>query len=130
MDSHSKEERQAIRDVVRGLCKDFPDAYWREIDKKEEYPQAFIDALTASGHLAALIPEEYEGAGMGITEASIVLEEINRSGGNSAACHAQMYIMGTLLRHGNAQQKKKYLPPIEHGQLPWRRSVPIMYICA
>jgi acyl-CoA dehydrogenase len=116
-DSSVTDDRQAIREAVRNLCKDFPDAYWREVDKKEQYPQAFIDAVTASGYLAALIPEEYGGAGLGITEASIILEEINRSGGNSGACHAQMYIMGTLLRHGSEDQKRRYLPGIAKGEL-------------
>ena len=110
-------DRQAIREAVRKLCKDFPDAYWREVDKKEQYPQSFVDTLTASGYLAALIPDEYGGAGMGITEASIILEEINRSGGNSGACHAQMYTMGTLLRHGSEEQKRRYLPAIARGEL-------------
>ena len=117
MDVPTKEERTAIRESVRQLCRDFPDAYWREVDKKELYPHAFVDALTKSGYLAALIPEEYGGAGLGITEASIILEEINRSGGNSTACHAQMYIMGTLLRHGGEEQKRRYLPGIARGEL-------------
>jgi acyl-CoA dehydrogenase len=112
-----KADREAIRLAVRALCKDFPDAYWREGDKTEQYPQAFVQALTASGYLAALIPEEYGGAGLGVTEASIILEEINRSGGNSGACHAQMYTMGTLLRHGNEQQKRRYLPALARGEL-------------
>ena len=117
MESSVTEDRQAIREAVRTLCRDFPDAYWREVDKKEQYPQAFVDALTASGYLAALIPEEYGGSGLGITEASIILEEMNRSGGNSGACHAQMYIMGALLRHGNEEQKRRYLPLIAKGEL-------------
>ena len=117
MDVSTKEERQAIRDSVRQLCRDFPDAYWREVDKKEEYPLAFVEALTKTGYLAALIPEEYSGAGLGVTEASIILEEINRSGGNSGACHAQMYTMGTLLRHGSEEQKRRYLPAIARGEL-------------
>jgi acyl-CoA dehydrogenase len=117
MESSVAEDRQAIREAVRALCRDFPDAYWRELDKKEEYPQAFVDALTASGYLAALIPEEYGGAGLGITEASIILEEINRSGGNPGACHAQMYVMGALLRHGSEEQKRRYLPLIAKGEL-------------
>jgi len=117
MNTSIAEDRQAIREAVRSLCRDFPDPYWREVDKKEEYPQRFIDVLTASGYLAALIPEEYGGAGLGITEASIILEEINRSGGNSGACHAQMYIMGTLLRHGSEEQKRRYLPGIARGDL-------------
>ncbi len=111
------EEKQAIRQSVRELCKDFPDEYWRKIDKAEAYPDAFVKALTASGYLAALIPEEYGGAGMGITEAGIILEEINRSGGNPGACHAQMYTMGTLLRHGSEEQKRRYLPQIARGDL-------------
>ena len=115
--SASNEERQAIRDAVRKICAGFPDAYWREIDKAGEYPEAFVKALTASGFLAALIPEEYEGAGLGIVEGSIILEEINRSGGNALACHAQMYTMGTLLKHGSAEQKKRYLPSIARGEL-------------
>jgi acyl-CoA dehydrogenase len=111
------EDLQAIRDNVRALCKDFPDTYWREIDKKEAYPNEFVKALTESGYLAALIPEEYGGSGLGITEAGVILEEINHSGGNSGACHAQMYTMGTLLRHGSAEQKKLYLPQIAQGKL-------------
>ena len=111
------EDIQAIRENVRALCRDFPDAYWREIDKKKEYPQDFVKALTESGYLAALIPEEYGGSGLGITEAGVILEEINHSGGNSGACHAQMYTMGTLLRHGSDEQKRRYLPAIARGEL-------------
>ena len=117
MEISTQEERQAIRESVRELCRDFPDAYWREVDRNENYPQAFVEALTRSGHLAALIPEEYGGAGYGITDASIILEEINRSGGNSGACHAQMYTMGTLLRHGSEEQKRRYLPGIARGEI-------------
>jgi acyl-CoA dehydrogenase len=112
-----REERQAIRDAVRRLCSGFPDTYWREIDRREEYPHAFVKALTDSGYLAALIPQEYEGAGLGMVEASIILEEINRSGGNALACHAQMYTMGTLLKHGSPEQKRRYLPAIARGEL-------------
>src|SRR5438128_2524654 len=112
-----QEARQSIREEVRKLCQDFPDRYWQDVDKHEKYPQEFVDALTESGYLAALIPEEYGGAGLGITEASIILEEINRSGGNSAVCHAQMYTMGTLLRHGSDEQKRRYLPAIAQGKL-------------
>ncbi len=108
---------QDLREAVRRLCKRFPDEYWRKIDKSEQYPDEFVGALTASGYLAALIPEAYGGSGLGITEASIILEEVNRSGGNSAACHAQMYTMGTLLRHGSEAQKQKYLPRIAAGEL-------------
>ncbi|MSO18945.1 MAG: acyl-CoA dehydrogenase [Acidobacteria bacterium] len=111
------EDQLAIRGAVRELCRDYPDAYWREVDKAERYPKEFIDALTKSGYLAALIPEEYGGAGLGLTDASIILEEMNRSGCNSGACHAQMYIMGTLLRHGNDRQKKQYLPGIASGEI-------------
>jgi len=111
------EDLQAIRENVRALCRDFPDTYWREGDKKGEYPQDFVKALTESGYLAVLIPEEYGGSGLGITEAGIILEEINHSGGNSGACHAQMYTMGTLLRHGSEEQKRRYLPGIAKGEL-------------
>lgn len=111
------EDLQAIRENVRALCRDFSDTYWRETDKKAEYPQDFVKALTESGYLAALIPEEYGGSGLGITEAGVILEEINHSGGNSGACHAQMYTMGTLLRHGSDEQKRRYLPAIARGEL-------------
>src|ERR1039458_8388520 len=111
------EELRAIRENVHAICQDFPDTYWREVDKKEEYPQDFVNALTSSGYLASLIPEEYGGAGLGITEAGIILEEVNRSGGNAGACHAQMYTMGTLLRHGSDAQKRAYLPKIASGAL-------------
>ena len=117
MESSVQEARQSIREEVRRLCKDFPDTYWQDVDKHEKYPQEFVDTLTTSGYLAALIPEEYGGAGLGVTEASIILEEINRAGGNSGACHAQMYTMGTLLRHGNEEQKRRYLPAIAGGEL-------------
>jgi acyl-CoA dehydrogenase len=113
----SEEDRQAIREAIRKICAAFPDAYWRDVDKAGAYPQRFVDALTASGYLATLIPEEYGGAGLGITEAGIILEEINRSPGNGLACHAQMYTMGTLLRHGSDEQKRRYLPKIASGEL-------------
>ena len=90
---------------VRQLCGRFPDEYWQKLDKEEAYPAEFVQAMTDAGYLAALIPEAYGGVGVGITEASIILEEVHRSGGNAAACHAQMYIMGTLLRHGSDEQK-------------------------
>ena len=106
-----------IRDAVRDLCTRFPDSYWRESDKQRTYPEEFVKALTEAGWLAALIPEQYGGSGLGITEASIILEEIQRAGGNGAACHAQMYTMGTLLRHGSAAQKERYLPKIATGEL-------------
>ena len=106
-----------LRYGVRKLCERFGDGYWREIDEQRAYPDAFVRAMTDAGYLAILIPEVYGGSGLGIREASIVLEEINRSGGNAAACHAQMYIMGTLLRHGSEEQKRLYLPKIAAGEL-------------
>jgi acyl-CoA dehydrogenase len=106
-----------LRQAVRDLCSRYPDAYWRDLDARREYPREFVDALTKAGYLAALIPEAYGGSGLGVTEASVILEEINRSGGNAGACHAQMYIMGTLLRHGSDAQKHQYLPQIASGEL-------------
>ena len=106
-----------LRSGVRALCREFPDAYWRELDAKRAYPEGFVKALTDAGYLAALIPEEYGGSGLGVTEASIIMEEINRSGANAGACHAQMYTMGTLLRHGSDAQKRTYLPKIASGEL-------------
>ena len=111
------ELHEDLRHAVRDLCKAFPDSYWRELDAARAYPDAFVKALTDAGYLAALIPEEYGGSGLGITEASIILEEINRSGGNAGACHAQMYTMGTLLRHGSDAQKRELLPKIATGEL-------------
>ena len=108
---------QDLRQGVRQLCGRYGDEYWRELDKAEAYPTAFVQAMTAAGYLAALIPEDYGGIGLGITEASIILEEIHRCGGNAAACHAQMYIMGTLLRHGSEKQKSEFLPKIASGEL-------------
>ncbi|MES2102035.1 MAG: acyl-CoA dehydrogenase family protein, partial [Pseudomonadota bacterium] len=107
-----------IRDAVRQLCAEFPDEYHRKIDEKRGYPEAFVDALTKAGWLAAMIPTEYGGSGLGLSEATVVMEEINRSGGNSGACHGQMYNMGTLLRHGSKAQKDLYLPKIASGE--WR----------
>ncbi len=109
---------QEIRDAVRALCAGFPDEYHRQVDACRAYPEAFVDALTKAGWMAALIPQEYGGSGLGLTEASVIMEEINRSGGNSGACHGQMYNMGTLLRHGSEQQKRLYLPKIATGE--WR----------
>jgi len=117
MDFNLAEEQLQIRAEIQKVCKEFPDAYWREIDRKKEYPEAFVRKLSELGWLAALIPEEYGGTGLGITEASIILEEINRSGGVATACHAQMYTMGTLLRHGSEEQKRRYLPKIATGEL-------------
>ena len=106
-----------FRDPIRELCSRYPDKYWRRIDQQRQYPEEFVRALTDAGWLAALIPEQYGGSGLGITEASVILEEINRRGGNAAACHAQMYTMGTVLRHGSEQQKQQYLPKIAVGEL-------------
>jgi acyl-CoA dehydrogenase len=106
-----------LRHAVGELCDTFPDAYWRDLDSKRAYPEDFVQALTRAGYLATLVPEEYGGAGLGVSEAAVILEEIHRSGGNAAACHAQMYIMGTLLRHGSAAQKKQYLPALARGEL-------------
>ncbi|HYT57245.1 MAG TPA: acyl-CoA dehydrogenase family protein [Verrucomicrobiae bacterium] len=117
MDFNLTVEQQQIREEIKKVCKEFPDAYWREIDGKKAYPEAFVRKLSELGWLAALIPEEYGGTGLGITEASIILEEINHSGGVATTCHAQMYTMGTLLRHGSEEQKKRYLPKIAVGEL-------------
>jgi acyl-CoA dehydrogenase len=113
----SPKSHSELRAAVRALCSQFDGAYWREIDEARAYPEAFVTALTEAGWLAALIPEEYGGSGLGIAEASVILEEINHSGGNSGVCHAQMYTMGTLLRHGSAAQKRHYLPRIANGEL-------------
>jgi acyl-CoA dehydrogenase len=111
-------ERHAdIREGVRALCAEFPPSYFQDVDAKRGYPDAFVAALTRAGWLAALIPQEYGGSGLGVAEASVILEEINRAGGNAGACHGQMYNMGTLLRHGSADQKKRYLPEIAAGGL-------------
>src|SRR6059036_714156 len=117
MDFNLTQEQLQIREEIRKVCKEFPDAYWREIDGEKKYPEAFVRKLSELGWLAALIPEEYGGTGLGITEASIILEEINHSGGVATTCHAQMYTMGTLLRHGSEEQKKRYLPKIAVGEL-------------
>ena len=109
---------QEIREAVRALCSAFPDEYHRTVDRERAYPVAFVDALTKAGWLAALIPQQYGGSGLGLAEASVIMEEINRSGGNSGACHGQMYNMGTLLRHGSKVQKDFYLPKIASGE--WR----------
>jgi acyl-CoA dehydrogenase len=110
-------EHQDIRDAVRQLCSQFPDQYFREIDAQRGYPEKFVNALMSAGWLAAMIPQEYGGSGLGLTAASIIMEEINRSGGNAAAVHGQMYNMGTLLRNGSRAQKEKYLPAIAAGRL-------------
>lgn len=108
---------ESLRRNVRELCGRFPGAYWRDLEVRREYPEEFVRTLTRAGYLASLIPEHYGGAGLGLTEAALILEEINRSGANAAACHAQMYIMATLLRHGSEDQKQKYLPSIASGDL-------------
>ncbi len=106
-----------IRESVRRICADFPGTYWNELDERREYPEAFVRALTESGFLAALIPEEYGGSSMPLRAAAVILEEIHASGCNAGACHAQMYTMGTLLRHGSDEQKQTYLPKIASGEL-------------
>jgi acyl-CoA dehydrogenase len=113
----SVDVHQDLRHAVRDLCKAFPDSYWRELDAARAYPEVFVKTLTDAGYLAALIPEEFGGSGLGIGEAAVILEEINRSGGNAGACHAQMYTMGTLLRHGSDAQKRELLPKIASGAL-------------
>ena len=116
MDFSLPAELDEIRVAVRELCSRFPGEYWRGLEP-DRYPEEFVAALTENGWLAALIPEEYGGAGLGLTAASVILEEINASGGNSGACHAQMYTMGTILRHGSKEQKARYLPRIASGEL-------------
>jgi acyl-CoA dehydrogenase len=111
------ERHEEIRAGVRALCAQFPAAYFRDVDRERGYPEAFVEALTKAGWLAALIPQEYGGSGLGVREASVVMEEINRSGGNAGVCHGQMYNVSTLARHGSAEQKKRYLPRIARGEL-------------
>jgi len=111
------DEQKALKAAVSDLCKQYPAQYWRDLDTRREYPDAFVNELTKAGYLAVLIPHEYGGAGLGIMEAALILEEINRSGGNAGACHAQMYIMGTVLRHGSEAQKRQYLPKLATGEL-------------
>ena len=106
-----------IREGVRALCADFPPKYFREVDANRGYPEEFVAALTKAGWLAALIPQEFGGSGLGVAEASVIMEEINRCGGNAGACHGQMYNMGTLLRHGSPEQKARWLPLIASGEL-------------
>jgi len=117
MDFGRTEEQESIRSAVRSLCAQYPDEYWRELDRASEYPELFVRALTDAGWLGALIPTEYGGAGLGLAEAALIIEEINASGGNAAAAHAQMYTMGTLLRHGSDEQKRRYLPALAKGEL-------------
>src|SRR6202011_2484684 len=111
------DRHQELREGVHALCARFDSAYWQRVDAERGYPEAFVDALTGAGWLAAMIPEEYGGSGLGLAEASVIMEEINRSGGNAGACHGQMYNMGTLLRHGSEPQKRAYLPKIARGEL-------------
>ena len=111
------ENHPEVRDAVRALCKEFDSAYWQKIDADRAYPEAFVDALTKAGWMAALIPEEYGGSGLSLTEASVIMEEITRTGGNAGCCHGQMYNMNTILRNGSDAQKKKYLPKIASGEL-------------
>ena len=111
------EDIQQIRDAVAALCADFPGEYWRELDERRAYPEAFVTALTESGFLGALIPETYGGSGLGLTAAAAILEEVQRAGCNGGACHAQMYTMGTVLRHGSEAQKARWLPKIASGEL-------------
>ena len=113
----ARDDFPEIRDAVRALVREFGDSYFREVDEARAYPEAFVEALTKAGWMAALIPESYGGAGLGLTEASIIMEEINRAGGNSGACHGQMYNMNTLLRHGSEEQKQRFLPEIASGAL-------------
>ena len=108
---------EELRNAVRAVCDRFPDAYWRNLDARREYPEAFVAAMTEAGFLAPLIPAEYGGLGLGLAETSVILEEINRSGGNAQPAHAQVYTMGTLLRHGSDAQKAHYLPRIASGEL-------------
>jgi len=114
---NATDQYQDVRDAIRDLCGAFPPEYFRRIDEARGYPEEFVAALTKAGWLAALIPQDYGGSGLGLTEASVIMEEINRAGGNSGACHGQMYNMGTLLRHGSEQQKREYLPRIARGEL-------------
>lgn len=111
------DQYQELREALRGLCREFDASYWQKVDTDRGYPEAFVDALAEAGWLAALIPQEYGGSGLGLAEASVIMEEINLSGGNAGSCHGQMYNMGTLLRHGSPEQKQKYLPGIASGKL-------------
>ncbi len=117
MNQSTANRYQDIRDGVRALCEQYPDEYHRRVDAERAYPEEFVNALAEAGWLAAMIPQEFGGSGLGLAEASVIMEEINRSGGNAGACHGQMYNMGTLLRHGSEAQKREYLPKIASGEL-------------
>ena len=111
------EQLEAIREGVRALCGDFPAEYWRKVDEEKGFPDAFVKAMTEAGWLSAMIPEAYGGSGLGLAEASVILEEVNRCGGNSGTIHGQMYNMFTLLRNGSDEQKRNYLPKLASGEL-------------
>jgi acyl-CoA dehydrogenase len=117
MVSRANDPHQSIRDGVRAVVQQFDSRYWQEVDEARAFPEAFVTALTEAGWMGALIPEEYGGSGLSLTEASVIMEEINRAGGNSGACHGQMYVMGCVLRHGSDEQKKRILPAIAAGKL-------------
>ncbi len=117
MAANLTEAQEDIRLSVRRVCEQYPSGYWRDLDRRHEYPEAFVKTLTELGYLSVLIPQEYGGGGQGITEAAVILEEVNRSGGNGGACHAQMYTMGSLVRHGSPELKQRYLPSIASGGL-------------
>jgi len=117
MVSRANDPHQSIRDGVRAVVQQFDSRYWQEVDEARAFPEAFVDALTQAGWMGALIPEEYGGSGLSLTEASVIMEEINRAGGNSGACHGQMYVMGCVLRHGSEDQKRRILPAIAAGKL-------------
>src|SRR5438132_5892596 len=116
-EEHHAEDHKDIREAIAKLCAQFPGEYWRKLDREMAYPKAFVDALTEAGYLSVLIPEEYGGAGLKLSAACAILEEIQRGGCNGGGCHAQMYTMGTLLRHGSEAQKAKWLPRIATGEL-------------
>jgi acyl-CoA dehydrogenase len=113
----SRDNYPELREAVAALCQQFDSAYWQKIDEQRAYPEAFVEALTKAGWMSALIPEEYGGSGLSLTEATVIMEEVTRSGGNAGCCHGQMYNMNTLLRHGSPEQKKRYLPKIASGEL-------------
>lgn len=115
----NSDSHEQLRSAARQVCRRFSDDYWRMLDQERAYPEGFVQAMTEAGFLAAMIPQEYGGLGLGLTETSIILEEVNRSGGNSGTAHAQIYTMGTLLRHGSDEQKQAYLPEIASSR-PWR----------